>query len=609
MQKKGVTRVLILGIIDIITMAITYFASYKILSAVGFELNSKFLIFIPAFILIKIFLYALLGLYKSNSRGLILECIIIVVSNAVVFSLIQFVLKFSGTLYINLAAVTVDLVVETISRSIFSNHKIKNEEEIPDYEGYNDLYDDLGENLNMNNDYTQDEYYDDNSYIEEDQGDYATNEDYYDEGNEEYYENQAQDAYDENYDPYYDEEDTYEQESNANINEEAIDQLNYYKEKLRDMAKSLEQKTAMLHEKENELEAKSNDLLNKESLLKEKEEKLSQANLSSKNQFSELTSIKDTNQNLLEELSSKEERALNAEKENQKLKKEIEDRIAEEERLLKEKNDILEQNSDILEEIEFNKKLIEEKENKLTSLNENLENQKEYIKQLEDNFFSLFSEGNKNNLGEELNPKDSFKNKYNMIDPVLSDMEHIYTCLIDRFKKLKEIEKEQSENPITEKLKSIKNQEQELKDIKDKISAKEIFLNKKYAKLTKKEKEVEDILVALKEKLNNLEDNTQNGKVVPKSTDNTVSVKEDILSSVDELLKDLSLDDDFSNSISSDLNNLSDNSNNRDDNFSIDLENDDLSLDIDFDDFDNTNSLYEDSSLEAIDLEEEYESL
>ena len=149
LNKEKTIKTVSLVFIDIFFMAITYIVANLIFNKANLTIDPNFPKFIPLLILIKIGIYFLAGLYKEETRGIIFEISCVTLANIIIFILVRFILKVGVSTYLQLIALTVDIIVETISRSLLlsvSEEELQEEENI---QVFDDPYD-YSEELRLN---------------------------------------------------------------------------------------------------------------------------------------------------------------------------------------------------------------------------------------------------------------------------------------------------------------------------------------------------------------------------------------------------------------------------------------------------------------------------
>ena len=149
LNKEKTIKTVSLVFIDIFFMAITYIVANLIFNKANLTIDPNFPKFIPLLILIKIGIYFLAGLYKEETRGIIFEISCVTFANIIIFILVRFILKVGVSTYLQLIALTVDIIVETISRSLLlsvSEEELQEEENI---QVFDDPYD-YSEELRLN---------------------------------------------------------------------------------------------------------------------------------------------------------------------------------------------------------------------------------------------------------------------------------------------------------------------------------------------------------------------------------------------------------------------------------------------------------------------------
>ena len=148
MNKEKTIKTVSLVFIDIFFMAITYIVANLIFNKADLTIDPNFTKFIPLLILIKIGIYFIAGLYKEETRGMVFEISCVTLANIIVFILVRFILKVGVSTYLQLIALTVDIIVETISRSLLLS---VSEEELEEdnIQVFDDPYD-YSEELKLN---------------------------------------------------------------------------------------------------------------------------------------------------------------------------------------------------------------------------------------------------------------------------------------------------------------------------------------------------------------------------------------------------------------------------------------------------------------------------
>ena len=148
LNKEKTIKTVSLVFIDIFFMAITYIVANLIFNKADLTIDPNFPKFIPLLILVKIGIYFIAGLYKEETRGMVFEISCVALANIIVFILVRFILKVGVSTYLQLIALTVDIIVETISRSLLLS---VSEEELEDenIQVFDDPYD-YSEELRLN---------------------------------------------------------------------------------------------------------------------------------------------------------------------------------------------------------------------------------------------------------------------------------------------------------------------------------------------------------------------------------------------------------------------------------------------------------------------------
>ena len=148
LNKEKTIKTVSLVFIDIFFMAITYIIANLIFNKADLTIDPNFPKFIPLLILIKIGIYFIAGLYKEETRGMVFEISCVTLANIIVFILVRFILKVGVSTYLQLIALTVDIIVETISRSLLLS---VSEEELEEdnIQVFDDPYD-YSEELRLN---------------------------------------------------------------------------------------------------------------------------------------------------------------------------------------------------------------------------------------------------------------------------------------------------------------------------------------------------------------------------------------------------------------------------------------------------------------------------
>ncbi|MGN8914536.1 hypothetical protein [Anaerofustis butyriciformans] len=148
MNKEKTIKTVSLVFIDIFFMAITYIVANLIFNKADLTIDPNFTKFIPLLILIKIGIYFIAGLYKEETRGMVFEISCVTLANIIVFILVRFILKVGVSTYLQIIALTVDIIVETISRSLLLS---VSEEELEEdnIQVFDDPYD-YSEELRLN---------------------------------------------------------------------------------------------------------------------------------------------------------------------------------------------------------------------------------------------------------------------------------------------------------------------------------------------------------------------------------------------------------------------------------------------------------------------------
>jgi len=118
LNTKNIIKIVFLIIIDIIFMAATYLICNKIFNANNLTIDPTFPRYIAILIIAKLAIYFIGGLYKDETRGIIFEIGTVTLANIIVFILLRFIFKVGVSTYLQLIALTVDIIVETISRSV-----------------------------------------------------------------------------------------------------------------------------------------------------------------------------------------------------------------------------------------------------------------------------------------------------------------------------------------------------------------------------------------------------------------------------------------------------------------------------------------------------------
>ncbi len=128
LSRNKIVKILSLVLIDVFFMAFTYILSNKIFNANNLAIDPSFIKVIPLLILIKIGIYFIAGLYKEETRGMIFEISSVIFANAIIYVLLRFILKIGVSTYLQLIALTVDIIVESISRSFMLSSEEHEEE-------------------------------------------------------------------------------------------------------------------------------------------------------------------------------------------------------------------------------------------------------------------------------------------------------------------------------------------------------------------------------------------------------------------------------------------------------------------------------------------------
>lgn len=149
MNKEKTIKTVSLIFIDIFFMAITYIIADLIFNKANLTIDPNFPKFIPLLILIKIGIYFIAGLYKEETRGIIFEISCVALANILVFILVRFILKVGVSTYLQLIALTVDIIVETISRSLILSVSEEELEQDNDIQVFDDPMD-YSEELRLN---------------------------------------------------------------------------------------------------------------------------------------------------------------------------------------------------------------------------------------------------------------------------------------------------------------------------------------------------------------------------------------------------------------------------------------------------------------------------
>lgn len=117
-DTKKIVKLVFLVMIDILFMAITYVICNTLFNANNLAIDPAFPKYIPLLIIVKLLIYFIAGLYKDETRGIIFEIGSVTFANLLVFILLRFIFKIGVSTYLQLIALTVDIIVETISRSL-----------------------------------------------------------------------------------------------------------------------------------------------------------------------------------------------------------------------------------------------------------------------------------------------------------------------------------------------------------------------------------------------------------------------------------------------------------------------------------------------------------
>ena len=117
-DTKKIVKLVFLVMIDILFMAITYVICNTVFNANNLAIDPAFPKYIPLLIIVKLLIYFIAGLYKDETRGIIFEIGSVTFANLLVFILLRFIFKIGVSTYLQLIALTVDIIVETISRSL-----------------------------------------------------------------------------------------------------------------------------------------------------------------------------------------------------------------------------------------------------------------------------------------------------------------------------------------------------------------------------------------------------------------------------------------------------------------------------------------------------------
>lgn len=117
-DTKKIVKLVFLVMIDILFMAITYVICNTVFNANNLAIDPAFPKYIPLLIVVKLLIYFIAGLYKDETRGIIFEIGSVTFANLLVFILLRFIFKIGVSTYLQLIALTVDIIVETISRSL-----------------------------------------------------------------------------------------------------------------------------------------------------------------------------------------------------------------------------------------------------------------------------------------------------------------------------------------------------------------------------------------------------------------------------------------------------------------------------------------------------------
>lgn len=117
-DTKKIVKLVFLVMIDILFMAITYVICNTVFNANNLAIDPVFPKYIPLLIVVKLLIYFIAGLYKDETRGIIFEIGSVTFANLLVFILLRFIFKIGVSTYLQLIALTVDIIVETISRSL-----------------------------------------------------------------------------------------------------------------------------------------------------------------------------------------------------------------------------------------------------------------------------------------------------------------------------------------------------------------------------------------------------------------------------------------------------------------------------------------------------------
>lgn len=149
LNKEKTIKTVSLIFIDIFFMAVTYIIADLIFNKANLTIDPNFPKFIPLLILIKIGIYFIAGLYKEETRGIIFEISCVTLANIIVFILVRFILKVGVSTYLQLIALTVDIIVETISRSLILSVSEEELEQDNDIQVFDDPMD-YSEELRLN---------------------------------------------------------------------------------------------------------------------------------------------------------------------------------------------------------------------------------------------------------------------------------------------------------------------------------------------------------------------------------------------------------------------------------------------------------------------------
>lgn len=260
MNMNKIMKIILLILIDAATMFAAYFGVDKIFVIADMAHSDIFMKFVPIFVAAKIVIYIVTGLYKEETRGMIFEVIAIFIANIIVFLFSFFYLGVKNCIPLQLIALSLDLIIETLSRSFLLSVPDEELEKLKDYHDelisnpydtntaslYEDNYDDnIDSNIDNNyDDNYNDEYdndYQEYAYENENNNDIDNYEEepYYEDANDDIYSLTAQELSQRDNEIY---------EMFQNEQKQTID-------KLRQIEQQLKNRELELQEKENNLDS------------------------------------------------------------------------------------------------------------------------------------------------------------------------------------------------------------------------------------------------------------------------------------------------------------------------------------------------------------------